>query len=187
MLAPLVLPKALSAVAEELTRAVREVPIIGTWPEGEAFQTADQPQAIARALIHGYHTHLGQASIAYLYREQLERGGRVRLGVAQRASAKLRYLSEFDFILEFNWQTWNALSPPQRIALVDHELCHCVRDDEGRYGMRRHDVEEFSEIVGRWGLWTPDLRMFNLSANNAQVDLFKDVAANVMDEAAADG
>jgi hypothetical protein len=74
-------------------------------------------------------------------------------------------------VLVFNWQAWAQLTPPQRIALVDHELAHCEQTDAG-WTMAGHDVEEFRSIVGRWGLWTPDLREFHTTASHAQTDLF---------------
>lgn len=48
------------------------------------------------------------------------------------------------------------LSSEQRMALIDHELCHCIvtSTDEGeeRLGRRSaHDVEEFHEIASRYG------------------------------------
>ena len=175
MLGPLLLPKALSAAGEHLTKAVREVEVLGVWPDGTKFEVAAQPKAIAQALIGVLHTHLANARIEYLYRETLAKGGRLRLGVASRASAKLAYLAEVDFLLEFNWSTWGKLSPPQRIALVDHELSHCGRDsDSGNWVTIRCDVEEFAQIVLRWGLWTPDLRVFSAAMAGAQKDLFKD-------------
>lgn len=58
-LAPLVLPKELTGVAEKLTRAVREVEIIGAWPEDKpAFLSAPQPEAIVKALLPVLHQHL---------------------------------------------------------------------------------------------------------------------------------
>ena len=176
MLAPLVLPKALQSAGEHLTRAVREVETLGEWP-GTTFEPARQPGAIAKALIGTLHHHLVNARIEYLYREKLERKGRVRLGVASKAAARLQYLASCDFVIEFNWEAWRILTAPQRIALVDHELSHCGRDDEsGVWILVPHDVEEFSSIVGRWGLWTPDLRVFSAALKGAQVDLFKDGA-----------
>lgn len=46
----------------------------------------------------------------------------------------------------------------QKAALIDHELCHCDYDDvEEVAGIRGHDVEEFREIIERYGLWRQDL------------------------------
>lgn len=51
MKSPMVLPRALQGVGEALTRAVREVEVLGIWPEGEKLHEAAQPKAIAEALI----------------------------------------------------------------------------------------------------------------------------------------
>jgi hypothetical protein len=67
-----------------------------------------------------------------------------------------------------------------RVALVDHELCHCAlfvkdeserpafwrrfdqtrdtydeSDHDYRWGMRGHDIEEFGEVLYRHGFWKP--------------------------------
>ncbi len=179
-LAPLVLPKALSGIGEKLTRAVREVEIVGAWPEEKpAFLSAPQPEAIVKALIPVLHQHLlrpREASIVCLFREEMARRGRVRLGVAAKASSKITYLTGHDFSLEFNWTYWTKLSAPQRIALVDHELSHCGVNDKGNWVMIPHDVEEFASIVERWGLWTPDLVQFNTAIKAIQTDLFAPAA-----------
>jgi len=178
MLAPLVLPKDLMPAAERLTRAVREVEVVEAWPEDKpAFLPAPQAEAIAKPLIATLHPELELASICYLFRESAERRGRVRLGIAGRASRKIAYLTGFDFVIDFNWTYWTKLTPVQRIALVDHELTHCTQGpgEEG-WALAPHDVEEFSSIVRRWGLWTPDLLTFNAAARDAQINLFADGA-----------
>lgn len=177
-LAPLVLPKELSGVAAALTKAVREVEVPGAWPEDKpAFLEASQAGAIGRALIHALHQELTNAKIAFLFREQMEKRGMVRLGVAAKASAKIAYLTSFDFVLDFNWTWWTKLTPVQRIALVDHELSHCSTNDKGNWVVLPHDVEEFSSIVRRWGLWTPDLLTFNAAMKaGSQLGLFEQAA-----------
>jgi hypothetical protein len=65
----------------------------------------------------------------------------------------------------------------QRVALVDHELCHFGReeDDKGNrsWVLVSHDIEEFKGIVERWGLWRPDLVVFSGAVVHAhQLGLF---------------
>lgn len=98
---------------------------------------------------------------------------RLLLGKAAKGAGVLKHLTGYDFVITFNWQAWSKLTPPQRIALVDHELAHCGRDLEKGWVMIAHDVEEFRSIVERWGLWTPDLRDFHMASQNAQADLFQ--------------
>ncbi len=150
--------------------AALDVAIPGKWPEGERMLEAEQPRAIGEALVRTLHKHLERAQIAYLFREQIEG----KLGVAAKCSAKVRFLADRDYTIEFDWKAWKALSPEQRIALVDHELCHCGgRDEKGNWTVQRHDVEEFTAIVGRYGCWRPELQGFVRTASQ-QAELFPD-------------
>lgn len=139
------------------------------WPEGEAYLEAKQPREIAEALIDHLCPELQRARIAYLFREELApKGEKVHLAHAAKASAKLAYLAEIDFVIEVNWSAYRTLTPAQRVALMDHELSHCSRDAErDKWVLLAHDVEEFSGVVRRHGLWKPDLQQFK-----AQLDLF---------------
>lgn len=61
------------------------------------------------------------------------------------------------FVIEISWNIWLYLDEGQRVALVDHELCHCVavldEDDELVLSTRPHDFEEFRGVIDRHGLW----------------------------------
>jgi hypothetical protein len=58
---------------------------------------------------------------------------------------------------------WTTLSKEQRVALVDHELCHFEveypDDDEKQRTIHitGHDVEEFTAVIERHGAWRPPL------------------------------
>ena len=165
-------PDLLREYAKTLLTALN-VPTPGEWP-GEPFVPADQPEAIARILIPVLHSHLEEpleARIVYLFREKLSK----KAAVASKAGAKLVYLGEVDFTIEFDWTQWRTLTAEQRIALVDHELCHCAWDGEHeKWAMREHDVEEFGEIVQRWGLWQPRLKDFGVYVKpHVQTELFR--------------
>lgn len=170
------LPSPLDGRRAELENAL-QVAIPAGWTKGEKFMPADQPKAIGEVLVGILHLHLRPAQTAYLFREKMKRRDRVGLGKAKKASPTLVYLTGFDLVIEFNWTQWKLLTPEQRIALVDHELCHLAQDDTDvekgpRWLLRHHDVEEFAEVVRRWGLWLPDLQEFNTAAKRAQVELF---------------
>jgi hypothetical protein len=167
------LPKSIADLERKLSQALN-TPVRAIWPEGEKFQPADCPEAVARVLIQSrLHERLTGASIAFVFREEITQNGRAKGGVAAKTGGKLAYFTGHDFIIEFSHSVWLNLTPEQRIALVDHELAHCERDEEtGAWTMRDHDVEEFSDIVARWGLWTPSLRGFGTAIEHAQIDLF---------------
>jgi len=154
-----------------------QTPVLGEWPEDEKVLTADQPEAVAGALVGVTHQHLVNASIAFLFQKGMKRRDHTTLAKASKASSKVKFLTAHDFIITVNWEAWRDLRPEQRIALMDHELAHCDRDpDTGAYTIRHHDVEEFSEIVRRWGLWQPELVSFGRAVK--QLDLF---AVDVID------
>lgn len=67
--------------------------------------------------------------------------------------------ADYKFVLEFDREVWDQLTLDQQEALVDHELCHCGKDEKGCY-MRQHDLEEFRQIVDRHGFWKDDVRLF---------------------------
>lgn len=72
------------------------------------------------------------------------------------------------FVIEISYDTWRDLDDNQRIALVDHELSHCAFDvdDEGApvLSMRHHDVEEFTGVITRNGLWKADVQQLGVIA-----------------------
>lgn len=128
-------------------------------------------------LIHEHHSHLRDAKIALAWHAgwKADVDGRVVLGRCKRASDLDRQLSEFDFVIILNREFWTApeVTIEQKQALLDHELCHAEvvidptsdephEDESGRtvYRIRRHDIEEFSEIVERHGCYKKDLEQF---------------------------
>jgi len=131
---------------------------------------------IADGLIAAHHTHLLEAKIAFAWHDgwNEDPDGRVRLGQAKKGSDLDRELHLYDFFILLNRAALTAanFTRKQMTALIDHELCHCqvklhpdgevAVDDRGRivYRMRKHDIEEFSEVVKRHGLYTGDLEHF---------------------------
>jgi len=65
-----------------------------------------------------------------------------------------------------------------KLALLDHELCHCGTSKNAKgepvYYLRRHDLEEFEEVVRRHGLWRAGVVNFvNASLEKEQMPLFE--------------
>ena len=127
-------------------------------------------------LVHEHHSHLRDARIALAWHAgwKADVDGRVKLGMCRKASDLDRQLTNFDFIILLNKLFWTSLevTDEQRKALLDHELCHAevkldaagdpALDELGNivYRTRKHDIEEFSAIVERHGLWKHDLEQF---------------------------
>lgn len=127
-------------------------------------------------LIAKNHAHLKDALIAIAWRFgwSQDADGRLKLGQAKKGSDLDREMHKHDFVILLNHEAWNkgGLSQKQKAAVVDHELCHCEvaidrngepkTDEKGRtvWRVRKHDIEEFRDVVSRHGLYTNELEEF---------------------------
>jgi hypothetical protein len=147
-----------------------------------------EPYRILEALVAEFHEHLKDAKIALAWRFgwRADADGRLRLGSCKKGSDLDRALANYDFVIQLNHEAWNqsGFDSEKRTALIDHELCHAQvacdtngepkLDDQGRtcYRIRKHDVEEFSEVVARHGCYKADLEHF--AAQMGKTPLFGD-------------
>lgn len=159
------------------------------------FTEAPEVQEIATRLISevSEHGHLAEAKIAYLFREAKtwRSKGKVTLGRAKKLAGDTRFLArDVDFTITINAEIWRDLTPAQRVALVDHELSHCgyEYDAKGRrkWTIEDHDVNEFSGVIRRHGLWMEDVKAFAKAVREVQQQLDIDDLAR-QEAAAASG
>lgn len=145
----------------------------------------------ARVLLMPEHVHLteGDATIDWLMRvEPKRKGGRWVLGTAcqPKVNGELSPMFDWlvtrlfgrmpDFLIVLDLGYWMDATPEQREILVFHELAHCVQkedafgapkfDKDGHpvWGLKGHDVEEFTSVVARYGAWNEDIRRFVAAA-----------------------
>lgn len=135
------------------------------WNEEDFYHDADQAKLIGRALVAEQHRHLRKERIGYLFRKKLAGRDKIhQLARASLAGRKLAYYAEIDFLIEVNWEAWMHITPTQRVALIDHELCHFGvdedKDGKTKHLILPHDLEEFGAVVGRWGFWEEGLAQF---------------------------
>lgn len=126
------------------------------------------------------HGHLAEAKIGLAYRLgwRADADGRLTLGQCRKRGDLDRELDGFDFIILLNKEAWDRLNEKQKRALIDHELCHAqiVIDSDGSpktndrdrlvTRLKKHNCEEFREVVQRHGLWKQDLEAFATAAIN---------------------
>jgi hypothetical protein len=153
--------------------------------------TAGQPiYKLMKELIASHHSELKDARIALAWCTSWkpDRDGRVTLGKCTKATDLHRELAPFDFIILLKKSFWEDESTQQvqRVALLDHELCHAavsfddrtgepVYDERGRkvYRTRKHDIEEFEEIGERYGCWKRDIERFYAAVNRSAREKFQ--------------
>lgn len=130
------------------------------------YSPAESVQAIAQSLLPTYHPELGTARITYLFIDRVpKKGGRELYGKAVKVSGRWESLTELDFIVEVALPKWNDLTEDQRTALVDHLLERCAGEEDEETGeyiwsLRDPDVQEFSTILKRHGIWHEGLASF---------------------------
>ena len=125
-----------------------------------------------KRLIDLHHEPLQDARIGVIMRSEAPRtGGRVVLGKTEKVSSKAQVHVPYDFIIWLSDDQYRLLAPFQREALIDHELCHCQWDMGNGASIRPHDVEEFTEILQRYGYWWP--RAEEVAGAAQQAELFE--------------
>ena len=130
----------------------------------------DHVLEIVRRLIDLYHESLKDARIGVIMRSEAPvTGGRITYGKAEKVSAKAQVHVPYDFIIWLSEDQYWMLAPFQREALIDHELCHCRYDTDTVAAIRPHDVEEFTEILERYGYWWPEASAVAAAAQQAQL------------------
>lgn len=160
--------------AAELINAMETAPPLPIeWPEDlTKFYPADVCRLLAGVIIPRLHSHLGNAKIGYVFREEIAGKGRVVLAKASKPGGAFAYFTKLDFLITFNFSQWQQLEHAARCALIDHELSHFEKDLEtGSYFLVGHDVKEFRGIVRRWGFWKEDLVSF-AEVVKVQLELF---------------
>lgn len=136
-------------------------------------------------LIEKHHEDLTNARIALAWNLSWKPDvdGRVTLGKCKRASDLDRELADYDFVIILRQEFMEdaAVEDWQRVALLDHELSHAalkydpktgepVEDERGRkvYRMVKHDIEEFSSVVARHGIYKRDLEHFAMALQQSK-------------------
>lgn len=130
------------------------------------FDPADDVEEVAHELIPKYHSHLANAEIAYLfYNKEIKRKGKRIAGTAETCGKKVKALCDKDFVITISYPVWKDLEDEQRLALVDHELEHCLVTEKEDGSMKcstiPHDMEEFNAIISRHGLYHAGLEMLS--------------------------
>lgn len=139
----------------------------------------DPVHKLLRAVVKAHHTTLDGAEIALVYEHGIKPDcdGHLVWGRAKKVSPLEQSFREHDFTIILNAEVWATLPAAAKRALLDHELCHCgvKTDDAGEptFYMRKHDLEEFEDVVRRHGLWRSGVEDFVQKAlGNGQSGLF---------------
>lgn len=162
------------------------------------FYEAPEVETIALGLIDKYHQHLidFQVKVRYLFVSKTPKSkGKEVWGTCRKISGLNAYLEggskedEPFFVITISRDVWDILPQEKREALIDHELAHAwaevkqakdeadadvdaeiEQDNPVKLSVKSHDLEEFSCIVRRHGLWRVDIEEFVEAALKAKED-----------------
>ncbi len=152
-------------------------------------ETAAGLESLAADLIERNHRHLRDANIKFAWNHswQEDADGHTTLGQAKKVGDLERDATGIDLYILLNSEFYPEMDEAERVALIDHELCHCeviydsnsdpMRDVKDRicYRLRKHDFQEFAAIVRRHGKATPGFVGFS---KLAQLQLFPQEASD---------
>jgi len=135
-----------------------------------------EPYQVLAAVRREFHAELHKGRIALAWRKGFkpDRDGHLVLGKCVKAPDLQKELVDWDFVILLNKEVWMDQEWPieKKRALLDHELCHAARvedefgaqkeDEKGRlvWRVRKHDIEEFQDVVKRHGCYKRDLENF---------------------------
>ncbi len=126
-------------------------------------------------LVHDHHPLLDEcASIGLVFKTTTDddgnntelkpdRDGKKIIGTSVKVTDRMKAAGlEYDFLIELNENNFAELTHEQQTAALDHELYHCevYKDEEGetKFRIRKHDIEEFFEMIDRYGVWSLTLQ-----------------------------
>ncbi len=138
------------------------------------------------ALIEAHHRELltthARIALAWCTSWRPDVDGHITIGKCKKSTALDRELHAFDFVILLNREFW--LSPhattQYRDAVLDHELMHASvsYDDAGepkvdakgrvQFRIRKHDLEEFRDVVARHGCYRVDIEDFMKAVRRAE-------------------
>jgi len=127
---------------------------------------------VLEELRHDLEENKCRIALAWRYGLKRNKDGQLVLGKCKKVSELDKLYAEFDFVIILNSEAWKTLNEQQRKALVHHEVCHIAiatdqngntkKDTRGRtaFRVKKHDIEEFGDVVAVHGCYKRDLAQF---------------------------
>jgi hypothetical protein len=145
--------------------------------------TGASPSVIhfAESLIKEFHPILQEARIAFVFRSEAQKqGSRIILGQCSKVPAKMHPYLEYDYLIWLSEADYMAMDDLAREALIDHELCHCKLGING-WTIRPHDIQEFTDVIQRHGIWSPDIRAVKNAIDTYEMETLPGLIMGTLD------
>lgn len=156
---------------------------MGDGPVSTTYRDAPEVEEVAEPILREHHPELYEIRdrIRFVFVSPIPiRGGKNIWGRCRKVSGLNAFLARDDeededgepfFVIEIAEGIWSILHAEARRALVDHELCHATTGFDGDGNLKLeivpHDLEEFTAVVGRHGIWRPEIEKLIDAAEDA--------------------
>jgi hypothetical protein len=150
------------------------------------YRDAPELRAMAEPIIQSHHPHLIGYPIRFAWRSEPRKVmNKIAFATAEIVKGRFAQFVMTDdekamegqdngaamFWIEVAEPCWEEATENQRLAVLDHELLHCVIEDtddgDHKMAIHTHDIEEFEAIISRHGIYREDYWSFALAMNQA--------------------
>ncbi|MCD6214418.1 MAG: hypothetical protein J7J46_05540 [Candidatus Desulfofervidus sp.] len=128
--------------------------------ETEKYVDAPEVEALAKKLIKKFQLSDAEEAVIKFLFYRAEKSS--FFGKCSRATGKWSYLTGYDYVIEVWEPFWSRVSDHAKEALIYHELLHIQKQvttkGKVKWILRKHDVEEFLDVVREYGPWSDNLQ-----------------------------
>lgn len=130
------------------------------------YQIDDTMQKLASDLNTKHSLELHGIKIGYM--KVYPHISKTVAGRCTKTSAKTKFFSDFDYIIEMSGELWDSLDDATKEILMYHELLHILveydKNGDPKFKLRDHDVKDFQSIISKYGIdWLTNLKTMNAS------------------------
>lgn len=121
---------------------------------------------MAEKTVKEIYPNLQLARIGFVFRDEAPKvAGLYKFGGVSKVSDQSKVYVDLDFLIWVSEKDWEAADTKTREALLDHLLCHCG-GFPGQWKIRKPEISEFAEVIGRRGLWNENLLKIDSALNH---------------------
>lgn len=130
--------------------------------KGKKYELNDDLKVLAKDVLSKKpNLDIGYAKVAYMLVHP--NINKTTAGRCIRANKELKFFSGYDYLIQMSGTLWEMLDEETQFVLMYHELKHISVDEDKDgnevYKIRRHDVEDFSDIIDEHGIkWIHKIR-----------------------------
>jgi len=119
------------------------------------FIISDELKELAEKVISEQNIDLMSAKVEYIL--VYPNISKTVAGRCIKTNRELKFFSGKDYLIEISGELWDSIDDSVRYVLLQHELMHImpiVNDTTGemKYELRKHDIEDFSNIIKKHGI-----------------------------------